>query len=85
MRWLADQTAPWWAGRGAVSAGCGGADLGFQAGPNHCTSWTSSDGGITTNVMFGWVWGANIRPSRGELVLVEQSAETIASPDLAGR
>jgi hypothetical protein len=29
------------------------------------------------------VWGATIRSSRSELVLVEQSAEPIASPDLA--
>jgi len=31
------------------------------------------------------VWGATIQPSRSDLVLVEQSAEPIFSPDLARR
>jgi hypothetical protein len=31
------------------------------------------------------LWGANIRPSSSDFVLVEQSAQPVASPDLAGR
>jgi hypothetical protein len=31
------------------------------------------------------LWGASIRPSRSELVLVEQPTEPIASVDIAGR